>query len=293
MVQLAGYKGRSSAKGWWKLHSGEQHGTKQLLQILEDGKYPFKSKSKGLPRLRALFVRCQRGLMSYEGTPLSELKLYVTQRALPVIPGQKVTVTGLKAQLEQADEDFTFPFSELFPELRNMVFSYYFNSFDDPPRYLVPRCQPPITHVSRTVRRESLPIFYGRFNFRIISAACSLAHKPMWYHLHTEELLQRTTPKHLSWLRTITLDLRLVSCQLILEIDVCNRSTPVKITRCGRKDTDLPHPTQEILSHLLSELESFIRNIAAREGDCKLQMSDLTQLQEKARSMIDQPNNPV
>jgi hypothetical protein len=104
--------------------------------------------------------------MSYEGVPIHELKSYLTQRGLPVDvgPNKKVTLTGLKAQLQEADEDITFRLSGLPPELRNIIFSYYFDSvveFSNVPL----RQQPPISQVSCIVRRETLPLFFKRFAF--------------------------------------------------------------------------------------------------------------------------------
>lgn len=80
-------------------------------------------------RLRELFVRHQRGLLSYEGLTVGELRLFVVQRGLSSTTAAKATAATLKARLEQADEDATFNwFTELPPEIRQQVFEQYFAS---------------------------------------------------------------------------------------------------------------------------------------------------------------------
>ena len=164
MVQVSDHGYGQGTKDWWKLDSGKRYGAKTLLYILKDKKYFHTSKSKRVVHIRALYVRCQRGLMSYGGLPIRELKLYVAQRGLPIDLNKKTTLTELKVKLEQADEDVTFRLSDLPPELRKIIFSYYFDSvvdFRDSPL----RRQPPITYASRIIRRETLPLFFERFDF--------------------------------------------------------------------------------------------------------------------------------
>jgi len=262
---------------------------KGLLQVLENKGYSCRSKR--LARLCALYAPYQRGLLSYELMPLRELKLYATQRALPITPGQKVTLTSLKTQLEQADEGATFRLSELPPELRGLIFSYYFNSFveSDSPHL---NCQPPITLVSRTIRQESLPLFYGCQNlgfdvFDLLrlpgSESISLS-----YSTRTRQLLQHTTAEQFGWIRYLSVSSKMSDCDVGLAIDLCNKRVPVEVFYhlCSARGF-LPH-TQECADHLLSELNTFVRAIAAREGACKLRKSDLNQLHETVRYILTQ-----
>jgi hypothetical protein len=109
-------------------------------------------------RLRELPLRSERGKPSYEGIPLSELKRYAAQRGLT--PNPPATLASLKAQLEQADDENNpfHRFLDLPPELHKRIYTQYYNTntFEDDN----PKCQPPITYASRTVRREALPLFY-------------------------------------------------------------------------------------------------------------------------------------
>jgi hypothetical protein len=62
---------------------------------------------------RKLYVRSHIDLLSFEGFPLEELKLFSTQRALPL--AQEFTTAILKGQLEKADNDATLSWSSEFP----------------------------------------------------------------------------------------------------------------------------------------------------------------------------------
>jgi hypothetical protein len=60
------------------------------------------------PRLEELYIRCQCGLLSYEGLPLRELRAFTAQRGVKV--DNKATLNSIKALkglLEKADDDAT------------------------------------------------------------------------------------------------------------------------------------------------------------------------------------------
>ena len=177
--------------------------------MLKDSNYLRQGESKGVARLLVLYVRCQRGLLSYEGLPLHELELYASQRALPTIEGQEATVATLTTHLEEADDNVTFRLSDLPPELRKIVFSHYFNSFSEPIhdlRYSAGpdlRCQPPITCISRIIREESLPLFYGSFDFAVNIFDDHPGRDFMTCSGLTQRLLQLTTADQFGWIRHI------------------------------------------------------------------------------------------
>jgi hypothetical protein len=303
MVQLydrVGVLGQEEkeSKTWWKLDSGRQHGVRALLRIFVDKKYSCKSKRKGLPRLRELYVHCQRGLLSYEGLPLRELKLYATQRGLPTTSGQRLPITELKAQLERADDDATFRLMDLPPELRNIIFLHYFRSFLAPySRYshlTAIKSQPPITRVSRALRQESLPLFYSCWEFEADVPEAHVRHNPSYIPYRTQRLLQLTTAEQFGWIRNIKVNLNIRNINVGLAIDICSKRTPIKISYwpvenlarwLALEPEPLPLP-QECVDHLTLELGAFIRSIVAREGAYKLRKSDLDQLYEQAESII-------
>lgn len=92
-------------------------------------------------------------MLSYERLPLSELRKFTAQRALLTNTDTTLnSVKELKRLLEKADDDATFGrFSDLPPELRQIVFLHYFNSLVV--REVRHKQQPPITLVSHSVRR--------------------------------------------------------------------------------------------------------------------------------------------
>jgi hypothetical protein len=254
---------------------------------LKDRSYSCKRKSNGLPRLRTLYVYCQRGLLSHEGLPLRELKLYATQRALPTTLGRKNTITELKTQLEQADDDVTFCLLDLPPELRKIIFSYYFNYFHAPisehSHFPTLKCQPPITRVSRAIRQVSVPLFYGCWGFVVDIPAAHLRHNPSYLTYGTQRLLNVTTTEQFGWIRNIRVNLRMAKIDVKLSIDICNKRTPVEVS-CfihahwpTLEAEPFPLP-RECLDHLSSELNASVRTIAAREAACKLRKGDLDKL---------------
>lgn len=116
--------------------------------------------------------RFERGLLAYDRSSKSELRVFVRNRGLQdTIPATTLKPKML-ALLEAADNAATFDrFLELPPELRLRVYELHFDSFG-----LVDIAeQPPIAMVSRIIRREALPLFYhiSCFTFTILSGAYS------------------------------------------------------------------------------------------------------------------------
>lgn len=167
MVQLTDYsqfrQNEDSLDLYWKLDNGVQYDKDALLDILEDQNFPHEN-STSRARLQELYTRCQRKLMSYEELDLPKLRLRIAQRGLS-FPAKKDTLSSLKAMLEHVDEKATFHhFCELQPELRLQVYTHHFKSFAGTSAKIV--SQPPITGVSRQIREESLPAFYGCCNLK-------------------------------------------------------------------------------------------------------------------------------
>lgn len=178
MVQLFDHGGwpRAGPNDYWKLDTGIVLSGRNLRENLREKNFSV-LKSVNKARLRVLYARCQRGLPSYEGMSLRELRFYATRHALTISP--KATTTVIKTQLEKADDDATFDrFSDLPPELRRMAFQYYYDSlpFDTEADNMYAqnvRYPPPVTRTSHMFRRESLPFFYDRCDFGITSTGSS------------------------------------------------------------------------------------------------------------------------
>lgn len=161
---------------YWKLDSGQSKSNQSLLEILTPKHRVYKN--TGRTRLREIYSRHQRGLLSYEGVPACELQTFIIQRALAPAVDIKPTIANLKKLLELADDGAIFHrFSDLPPELRGKIYCHYFDSLHDehssPLALARPICgQPPITYACRQTRQEALPLFYSRCRFVLPTDSC-------------------------------------------------------------------------------------------------------------------------
>lgn len=132
-----------------------------------------------------LLNRQEKELMTYNNCSYEELLKFCVQRHIPV-PEKKVPIPSsgssgkpeeetesskkeLMRILMEADENRTFPrFTELPPEMRNLIyeFSYEFFEEDSTPNEI--RTPPPIAQVSRLIRAEALPLFYHQHHENFI-----------------------------------------------------------------------------------------------------------------------------
>jgi len=278
MVQISDHEYEQGSKDWWKVDSGKYYGAKDLLQILKDNIYSHKSKSKRVAHLRALYVRWQRGLMSYEGLSIRELKLYAAQRQLPAHLNKKVTLTELKSQLEQADEDVTFRLSDLPPELRNIIFSYYFDSVVEF-RSVFLRRQPPITYASRIIRRETLPLFFERFGFTFDYSLYANRHAA-----DPERYMSRTTAHSFALMRHFIIRAR---SDAELTVDFANNNNfSFKLTppwnKCGEDHAG-------IRDHISAAVDSLLQEIVTRGEAWNLRTADI----EALRNILGCFNKPL
>ncbi|KAM0715358.1 hypothetical protein Q7P37_008856 [Cladosporium fusiforme] len=108
--------------------------------------------------------RKERGLLIYEKCTIAELKGFIKSRRLQM-PKGSFRKADLITILEAADENPVFDkFASLPAELRDSIYAQYVDNL--PPLPTLPH-QPPLTLVSRQVRKESIPIFYSRATFAI------------------------------------------------------------------------------------------------------------------------------
>lgn len=293
MVQLTDHsrlgQGKADASSldlYWKLDNGRQYDSdrKTLLGVLKD-KNSSCASNVARARLQALYVRCQRGFLSYEKMKLPELRYYTSQRNLPI--AAESTVASLRARLEQADEDATFGrFLVLPAELRLRIYTHYFNSFIGTRANII--SQPPITGASQQVREESLPVFYGCCDFEIHTMDTVNNPGTSFYKPQTARLLQLASD-HLGWMQHITLRLDLVGCEVELTVEVNNKQTPVKVLHL-LKGYHI-HSSQKQRERMSSELGTLISGIVAREGGSKLQEGDLKRMHEVVRNILVKTSN--
>lgn len=137
--------------------------------------------------------------------------------------------------------------------------------------------------MNKSIRKDSLPVFYRCCVFK---ADIFVFPTALHHSVRTDRLLQCTSPEQFGWIRKIEVNLRVARHCISLLIDVCNRRTPVKVIYYPDRPDILTPLTQECLDCLTSDLNALVRVMGAREGNSKLEASDLTQLREKLYSIL-------
>lgn len=288
MVHLQNFGGYGIAgpDNYWKLDSGFHWQKRGLREKLSKNKPSgFKIGCGNTARLRTLYVRHQRGLLSFEGLPLQELRQFATLRCITVDPNAAATV--VKAQLEKADNEATFDrFADLPPEVRHIILQYHFE-FLRSSTWALRKYQPPITMVSHMIRHESLPLFYdycGRLE--IVSDGPITVPYKLNPSLATAKFLQ-STPAHLL-ARIKSLQLTFTNLDFRAAIDLSNQHDPVGIVSTyGRYHSwEMTEATRARQQHIPLALRALATSIAARPGPLRLQLTDIEDMGEMVRSII-------
>jgi hypothetical protein len=153
---------RLRSDSYWKLGLHHSQSARQTIWYLQDRGYQCrKNATKTATKKTALDLlgRYQRGLMSYEGLGVLELRSLCDARGLST----KATTAGrLTRALEKADDNATFRLLDLPPEIRNLIYELHFSDFDE---ISTSYAQPPLTLASKQLRAEALPLFYGCATF--------------------------------------------------------------------------------------------------------------------------------
>lgn len=153
------YKYRPSvlADTYWKLESFRTR--QKAKDFLKSHGYHYRENAK-YKELLNIVGRCQTGLLPYENFGLEELRTFHASRRLT---SKATTVSGLARALVRADEQATFENLFKLPrEIRNVIYALY---LEDLGEVHFPHEQPPLTKVSRQLRAETLPKFYGSVQF--------------------------------------------------------------------------------------------------------------------------------
>lgn len=181
MVQFHKQGGRSSsAEHWWKLEeltieAPQSYSTFVTRSLLRGRNYAFK-RGTSPTKLAYMRSRSDRGLMSYYGRSVAELRTYCKQRGIGNTEGKKKE--DLVAVLEDADENLTFPrFLDLPPELRILVYEYSFDVFNHEwernAKNALQLRPPPVASVCKLLREETLSLFYaqGKLHIKVSQGA--------------------------------------------------------------------------------------------------------------------------
>ncbi|KAK3626560.1 hypothetical protein LTR56_019730 [Elasticomyces elasticus] len=149
----------SQAQDWWKLDDRQDVYRNDARAILYKRGFSH-NKSSTVVRFKALLRRSDRGLCSYDKRSKAELLQFCESRGYARSDVLKSSKADLIALLENYEPVFE-PFMELPPELRVLIYEYHLASLES----LSPVVTPPITAVSKIVRKEALPCFYDTHRF--------------------------------------------------------------------------------------------------------------------------------
>lgn len=219
-----------------------------------------------------------------------ELEHEVAQRRI-LLPDRWSTIENPKAQLERYDDEHnTFHrFLDLPPELRQRIYTECFNTYDEDDN---PKCQPPISYTSRTVRREALPLFYGCCLFSIRAATGIRGElKPIGDGQNITDVLSSRSAAfmksvcahnlgRLRWLR-----LNILGCEPSLMLYSETKKDPIVIETPYRVDLECnrDQAQHERRERMVLEVRAIALDVAAREGPLKLREGDLERMYEIVR----------
>lgn len=116
------------------------------------------------PKERAVHLsrRATRGLIAHDGCKVGELKRFAKSHRLTDRRDSCTQKSHLIDLLEQSDDNLSFRFMGLPPELRVQVYHYYFASLK-----CVTTEPAPILSVCRIIRQEARPLFYENIRLMI------------------------------------------------------------------------------------------------------------------------------
>ncbi|KAK5724570.1 hypothetical protein LTR15_004616 [Elasticomyces elasticus] len=156
--------------------------------------------------LEAYLQRIDRDLIRYDLYETDELLAFAAARRITVrdyVTDNTTPATlrrnhvSLVWQLRDADDNATFPFEKLPPELRVRVYDLYFDGFS---KTLKTPAQPPLARTCRLMRSEVLPIFYRRTRFILTLEAHS---KRLRFVKDSTIFIETLTPEHLARVREV------------------------------------------------------------------------------------------
>ncbi|KAK4901638.1 hypothetical protein LTR27_001410 [Elasticomyces elasticus] len=124
---------------------------------------------------------------------------YVTEDTKPATLRRNHAI--LVEQLWHADDNATFPFEKLLPELRVKVYDMYIDGFS---KTLTTPAQPPLARTCRLMRSEILPIFYRRTRFTLTLEANL---KSLRFGKDSTIFIETLAPEHLATIREIRFEI--------------------------------------------------------------------------------------
>lgn len=275
------YRRNNDPDHYWKL---------ETVAYLKDARLQeefYRLKLYRNPRLNRqrkveLYARAQRGFLPYDIYSLFELKGFAKSRKIS-LPHGRLSASVLIQQLERADDNATFSrFSDLPPELRQVVFEWYFVSISQEFPLLTFK-QPHVTMVSRLFRKEALPLFYRLCTFELEIMTCQSFPQDLYrvkkrpacvFEGHSYDFIENISMVDIQLINRLAITVQLFSFQqyvrLVLDFEgECSVSVQNASIRPG--DEWMPR-------RLADKLGFVVRRVAEREGIHKLKKADVGRL---------------
>jgi hypothetical protein len=266
----------SWANGYWKTSLPYATTTADWKIYLADHQF-YHNPSDTHARLRAHAKRCAQGHPSYQGHDVEKLRALVHVRVMHTdlqCRVDRATKKQLVKMLEDADvaDDALevscefHKFSELPPELKNRVFTYYFKSLGNvPPRFVLP----PLCQASRQLRLDSTGLFFEHCTF-IVTLRPWYVQREARLHYHTEVARLNIPTSTFACVKHLHIELRYTSIEsplLAYSVDLTDgRSTQWSKPYHGWGEYVQKQGGQHV--------QSLVKSITAREGQAKLQKGD-------------------
>ncbi|KXT13530.1 hypothetical protein AC579_4152 [Pseudocercospora musae] len=205
---------------YWKLQSYSSWTAHRMKESLELRHYAV-GKSYSKDKLEEALLRSDCGMQSYADKSHDDLRALIHNRGVDashVIRGSKVGSRGdLLSLLKTADMNPRFErFSDLPPELRNKVYEHYFSEIR---QTLYAPSEPPITRVSRDIRKETIKMYYDSCTFVFVlrlpkTSDCSLGlrslqadARALTFPSQMRLFMTSVSPEHLAYVRKMVIQL--------------------------------------------------------------------------------------
>lgn len=287
MVQFR-KKGEPLCTSYWKLRSSNDLAVEELMAGVRHHGYPASVAPYGVKHATKLFHRAQRGLFSYEYATSDDLVTFCRQRGLPQSPNPSRAL--LKRPLEQADIDDVFHRFTAFPvEIRLFVYSFYNSTLhrNDPSSNNLARQgkipqgwqPPPVWAVSRQIRQESLPIFYGDMNLvfqanRLFWSSTDYGRSKSELQCLTKKFIRSRADNSLACINLFDMELH-TDAHGRFRVRVKVRAGACFVTRVSH-EPDSTDP--QLLESLQSEISAVARVISESDGYQKHRRGDLSKV---------------
>lgn len=231
--------------------------TKDWKFYLKERGYYYKP-YESLSRLKELAKRCARGLQSYDAHDVKTLRALALSRG-----GGRVQLRFKKQELIRF-----YRFSELPPELRNRVYTFYFQSLGKvPPRFAVP----PLCTISRQLQLETTGLFFEQSTFiismRRIYCRQPYAHKAQ-LHYHSEVAKSNIPMPNFAQIK-----------HLHVELKACSNVSPSAVWTIDLTEGRCARERQSRGQHHEESVQTLVDSIMARQGVATLEKGDLDKLE--------------